>query len=122
MARNVWNAISITFGIRAPTSVADICGDWLRGWKKINKRQMLIGVAAVCWSIWLSRNEIVFNNTLPNSFIQVIFRGTYWTRSWAMLSKEEDRTSLKDICRKLEVTIMEIFNKFGWRSKNRLHN
>jgi len=27
---------------------------------------------------WLSRNDVVFNRKHPNSYLQVIFRGTHW--------------------------------------------
>jgi hypothetical protein len=33
---------------------------WLRGVNKDVKLLLLLGGAATCWSIWLSRNDIVF--------------------------------------------------------------
>jgi hypothetical protein len=44
------------------------------------KRKILVGVAAMFWSIWLYRNDIIFNKKSITSFMQVIFRGTYWFR------------------------------------------
>jgi hypothetical protein len=79
-----------------------------------------VGLAALLWALWLNRNEAVFQNSLSNSFVQVIFRGTYWTRCWSLLSKEEEKVTLKEKCRRLEVTSMEIFRNFGWNSKLRL--
>ena len=46
---------------------------------------MLVGVATLCWAIWRCRIDIIFNNTKYSSFIQVVFRGTYWLRMWAHL-------------------------------------
>jgi hypothetical protein len=51
---------------------------------------------------------------------KVIFRGTYWARTWAKLSREEDGIELKKMCSLMEITVMEIFNKFGWTSRNRI--
>jgi len=68
---------------------------------------------ALCWAIWLTRNEVVFEKKRPNSYLQVIFRGTYWTRSWSILSKEEERTALSNCCLRLEAILMEFFNNNG---------
>jgi hypothetical protein len=40
--------------------------------KKKQRNQVLIGVAVFCWALWLS--------------------GTFWIRSWSLLSKEEERS------------------------------
>jgi hypothetical protein len=80
VARNIWNLIFITFGIQPPTSFSHILGSWLRGFSKSLKNQCTVGTIALCWAIWLNRNEVVFRNTNPNSFVQVInevvFRNT----------------------------------------------
>jgi hypothetical protein len=65
--------------------------------------------AALCWAIWLSRNDVVFNSTKSNSSMQVT--GIYWIRSWLLLFKEfkdVERNVLKTGCRNLEVTFMKI--------------
>ena len=72
----------------------DFCGVLLRivfdvsvknlfdGWHKQggNKYNSLLqmGAAAFCWSIWLTRNEKVFNNYQPKTYMQVLFKGTHW--------------------------------------------
>ena len=122
MARFIWNTVFISFGIQPPTSIADLLGSWLNGYSSKIRKQILVGASALCWAIWLNRNEVVFNRTTPNSFMQVIFRGTYWTRSWSLLSKEEERSNLKINCCKSEITVMELFNKFGWKFSNRIQD
>ena len=42
----------------------------------------------------MSRNDAVFSRATTNSFMQVIFRGSYWIRS-EQLFKEEERDVLK---------------------------
>jgi hypothetical protein len=51
---------------------------------------ILLGVAAMLWSIWCTRNDYVFEKKYP-SFLQVIFRGAYWLRLWALLQREDAR-------------------------------
>jgi hypothetical protein len=62
--------------------------------------QILLGVVALCWTIWLNRNDMVFHNVKSNTFMLV-----YKT--------EEAREILKKMCRLLETVIMEVFAKFG---------
>lgn len=54
------------------------------------------------------------------SYLQVIFRGTYWTKSWSLLQKEEDRQKMKMGCRIIETTAMKVFARYGWRFSNRI--
>jgi len=121
VAKFLWRAVQFAFDLNPPRSITHLFSNWLRGVGTKLKRQLLVGASALCWAIWLNRNEVVFNRTTPNS-MQVIFRGTYWRRSWSLLSKEEERSNLKINCRKLEITVMELFNKFGWKFSNRIQD
>jgi hypothetical protein len=49
-----------------------------------------------------------------------MFRGTYWIRSWAILSKEDGMVILKEGCRLLETMALEIFHKSGWNTLRRI--
>jgi hypothetical protein len=64
----------------------------------------------------------VFQKSRSKSILQVIFRGTFWIRSWSILSKEEGRLSLKEGCRSLESSALEIINKAGWNTLKRIEN
>ena len=79
-----------------------------------------MGATAFCWAMWLCRNDIIFNNMLIPSFLQVLFRGTYLARFWSMRLQEEGRHMLKTTCSCMESTAMEIFANNGWRFSNRL--
>jgi hypothetical protein len=122
LARLVWGIVCITFDIRIPVSVEDVFGSWIRDFPFKQRNRVLLGVAAVCWAIWLSRNDMVFQRTRPNSCLQVIFRGAYWIRSWSILSKEEERDSLMLGCRNLETTALDVFGKSGWNIFRRVMN
>jgi hypothetical protein len=56
---------------------------------------------------------MVFNKATLNTYIQVIFRVTYWIRQWSMLHREEDQPLFKMGYRNWENLIMEVFAKFG---------
>ena len=74
----VWNNVPITFRIRPPTSFANLFGSSLHGLSPKLRKQILLGVATLCWAIWLNRNDMVFNMAKSNTAMQVIFRVTYW--------------------------------------------
>lgn len=81
---------------------------------------VLLGVAAFCWALWLSRNEVVFQRSKPLSFLQVMFKGIYWIRSWSILSKEVDKLVLTVGCRRLEIAALVFFNRNGWNTLKRI--
>jgi hypothetical protein len=59
--------------------------------------------------------SLKFQRYKPNWPLQVIFR------SWSLLSKEEERDCLKKGCQILvEVTVTELFSKFGWNFRKRI--
>ena len=75
----------------------------------IKIRQLIwVGVAPVCWAIWRSRNDIVFNRTKFNSIMQVIFRGTYWLHFWTQLQRNEQAmNTLSSLGTKIEMVALE---------------
>ena len=120
VAKFVWNAVFFTFGIVPPCSVTNLLGPWLSGFSLKFRMQLLICASAMCWAIWLSRNELVFQQGCPNSYLQILFRGTYWARWWLQLSEVETVQLMKSNCQRFEEVIMELYNKWGWNFRNRL--
>jgi hypothetical protein len=48
----------------------------LEGINRKLKYKIIVGASDLCWAIWLSRNDIVFNKTVAPSYLQAIFRGS----------------------------------------------
>jgi hypothetical protein len=102
-----------TFGIQPPTSVNDLFNAWLSQFDTKLLNLVLGGVSALLWSLWLCRNDMVFNKTNSISILQVVFRSTYWARTWSMLLKDkESQEALKLGCRRWEMIAREILTKF----------
>jgi hypothetical protein len=75
MAKLLWGVVSLTFRIRKPDCVEHLFGPWLRSFSNKQRNLVLIGVAAFCWAIWISRNDIVFHKSHFISILQVMYRG-----------------------------------------------
>jgi hypothetical protein len=119
-AKFMWRVVHVSFNLLLPISVHNLFTDWLVGVNRKLKSQILVGASAICWAIWLTRNDIVFDKVLVPSSLQVLFRGTYWTRFWSMLQKEEDQPLMKMGCNTIEAVAMEVFARHGWLFINRL--
>jgi hypothetical protein len=120
-AKFIWRAVQFSFGLYPPNSISHIFDDWLLGVDKKNRKLILIGASAICWALWLSRNDMIFDKSPSVSYMQVIFEATHWLRSWALLQKcDEEGERLKVACRNLETTVMQLFTNFGCRFTNRI--
>jgi arabinogalactan endo-1,4-beta-galactosidase len=64
-----------------PRSVAHICNGWATGLGNQFRKLVLVGAAALCWTLWTSKNNMVFANSSNKTYMHVLFRGTY---NWIM--------------------------------------
>ncbi|EEE51773.1 hypothetical protein OsJ_33218 [Oryza sativa Japonica Group] len=60
-ALSVWSIIQAASGLPPPHCVAHMFGSWLDGIHNNLKSHVLLGAAATCWSLWLCRNNVVFD-------------------------------------------------------------
>ena len=73
-ARFFWRAIHLVFGLAPPKDVDDLFNHWLKQGGRKPNLYLLTGISAMCWVIWLSRNDVIFNICQPKTFFQVLFR------------------------------------------------
>jgi hypothetical protein len=95
-----------------PTSIANIFRNWLHG---IDYKYMIllrVGAMALIWSLWLCRNDKVFNNK-NCSLLQVIYRYTRTLRVWSQLHRLEDHDLFMEVCTILEDTARHLFSLHG---------
>jgi len=82
---------------------------WLRGVNKDVKLLFLLGGAATCWSIWLIRNDIVFEKKIFVSPVQVIYLVIHWLRTWAILQKPDLHDTLVAVSQQLAHVAKDFF-------------
>ena len=118
-ARSTWSVIQIASNLYPPTSVANIFGHWLDGISNRYKTLIRVGAYALLWSLWLCRNDVVFNDKTVSP-LQVIFRCTHSLRMWSMLQRAEYQPLFKAVCTRLEQVAMEFFTQHGWQHNLRI--
>jgi hypothetical protein len=92
----------------------------LEGINRKLKSQIIVSASAFCWTIWLSRNDIVFNKTVAPSYLQAIFRDLLDQVLVSLQKEEEDRHFMKMGCKTIEIAAMEVFVRHGWSFSNRI--
>jgi hypothetical protein len=93
----MWIAAYIAFNIPKPYSILHLFNGWATTGGLKNRKLCFIGAAALICVLWTSRNNLVFDNSPTKTYMQVLFRGTYWLRQWAQLQRREDM--VKCCCR-----------------------
>ncbi|WVZ53651.1 hypothetical protein U9M48_004560 [Paspalum notatum var. saurae] len=113
-------------GEKSPTLVAEQCG-WAIGnvaGEGAELRSTLLAQGAL-WPLarLMLSNKGSAARTAAwalSNLIKVVFRGTYWTKFWSLLQKEEGKNHLKWACRLSEKVAFEVFAKNGWLSSRTL--
>ena len=96
-------------------------GSWLNGVTKHLRSIVLLGAAVTCWSIWLNKNDFVFEKKKLNSPLQVIYAISRRLLSWAILQRPEFQDTVMAASRHLEQMAKDIFTQaYGWRSSLRI--
>ena len=52
------------WGLPKPRNISNILGSWLNEIPKDSKPLVLVGVSALCWSVWLYRSIVVFRTNI----------------------------------------------------------
>ena len=118
-ARSTWSGIQIALNLYPPTSVANIFGHWLDGISNRLKTLIRAGAYALLWSLWLCRNDLIFNNKNASLF-QVIFHYTHSLHTWTTLQRVQYQLLFKAVCTLLEQVATEVFTQHGWQHNLRL--
>jgi hypothetical protein len=74
-------------GLPKLVSVSHMFGNWVGRNKNLKPLLLLLGAAAICWSIWLHKNDIVFGKENNYSPLQVSYMVIYWFHTWTILQK-----------------------------------
>jgi len=54
------------------------------------------GLAAICWGLWIARNDVCFEKKIIWSPTEIICSACSFLSYWALLQKEEDQDQLEE--------------------------
>ena len=114
----LWSLVRCVCGFKTvPSNVKDCFGEWIRKFNKDDKKMVLVGISALLWAIWKSRNAIVFENKRINDPLYIVKLMCRWLTDWSIMQiKESSRKTLELGARVLEQAANELFTaKQGWR-------
>jgi hypothetical protein len=74
-AKFFWCAIHLVFRLAPRKDVNGLFNHWLKQEGHKPKIHLLIGIAAMCWVISLSRSDVVFNKYQPKIFFAGFIHG-----------------------------------------------
>jgi hypothetical protein len=77
LAKFIWRVIQITFGLSIPLNIKHVFRKWEQRMNEKDKKLLYVGIGDIFWSIWLSRNDLIFNKIPISSYMKVMFRMTY---------------------------------------------
>jgi hypothetical protein len=88
MARYIWSLIAYVVGANV-----DI---WAKRFLPLGGKFLYVGLAAICWALWRTRNNICFDNKVVRSPTEIICLASSFIPYWAELQPEGDRQKLED--------------------------
>jgi hypothetical protein len=112
-ARSIWLVIQVASTLFLPCSITNIFGNWLNSYDDRFKKYIMMRAIAFIWSLWLCRNDKVFNDK-NFSILQVINRAIGTLRLWSSLQRLQDCDLYIEVCARLEATARDTSSQHGW--------
>jgi hypothetical protein len=111
--------IQVAYNHYLPRSVANIFENWLHGIDNRFRTLIRVGAFAVIWSLWLCKNDKVFNDKI-SSLLQVIYQCTGTLCLWSSLQRVEHHSLFTEVCARLEILARDTFFRHGWQHNLRI--
>ncbi|KAJ1265291.1 hypothetical protein BS78_08G066900 [Paspalum vaginatum] len=81
----------------------------------------LLGATTTCWTIWLNRNDFIFERKSFFSHVHVTLATTHWLHTWAVLQRPQHQALVLEASQRLGKVATDFFTWIhGWRSSHRI--
>jgi hypothetical protein len=88
-----------------PKNVRDFNDNFLIEREHKRNGELFFLFGAVCWSLWLNRNDWVFRNRLVSSLRSVIYKLFFFMLRWTIMSTGEDRVNLEKLIEAIRASV-----------------
>jgi hypothetical protein len=68
----------------------------------------------IVWTLWLNRNDVVFNNLVVSSPRAVIFRLISFLQHWMVAARVEDMAALEGLVELIKAQVPQELTVMGW--------
>ena len=96
MARYVWSLVALVIGADCRPCSFQQFWEWSNRYMPMVGKFHFVGLAAICWAIWKTRNSICFDKKMIRSPTEIICLASSFISFWAELQAEEDKKVLED--------------------------
>lgn len=93
MARYCWSLVSIVIGADCRPSFSQFWV-WAAKYMPYHKKIFMVGLAAICWALWRTRNSICFEDKKCRSPTEIICLASSFLSYWAGLQKPQGKLEL----------------------------
>jgi hypothetical protein len=103
-----WNVVRDALGWPTrPVYMEEVWAKLIVGPKKTSNNFIFL-FDCLSWSLWLIRNDFVFNNVLMSSPDVSVFRTLSFMQKWKILNKEQDQIWIAVVMRKLKAQLSSL--------------
>lgn len=88
-AKGIWSMIAFAFGVTYRPVNFEQYWIWINRSLPQGRKVYMVGLAAICCAIWLTRNKICFDNKRVNSPAEIICIISSFLSYWSTLQKQE---------------------------------
>jgi hypothetical protein len=93
-ARVVWGVVGSMIKTNSCPGSLWQCMSWFHAFFPRGKKFHMLILSAVCWAIWIVRNQITFDKKVVRSPMVTVFATCAFLRYWAGLYNEEDKSKI----------------------------
>jgi hypothetical protein len=120
-AKYVWSCVAKSIGaVTRPGNFSQFFW-WFPRHIPASRNVQILGVAAICWTIWKLRNRACFEGKLIKSPIELILYATVFMNYWAGLNSVADQENIRRGAGNL-VNVAESMHNEGRRSNLRIED
>ena len=104
LAKFVWCCIRYWLQVNwNPSSFLDV-RRLASGLSGASKRIFWVGFAAICWSLWTTRNKFTIEHIFPANPVGCLFKTGVFLQQWRSLIKEADHEAFAAMLSKIQLT------------------
>ena len=104
LAKLVWSCVRSWLQVTwDPSSFTDLRG-LANSLASGTKRVFWVGLGAICWSLWTTRNKLTIKHVFPAKPADCLFKSCIFLQQWRSLTKPEDRDALNLLISKVRAS------------------